>query len=296
MECSRLTAIVELLVKELATLKEAKSQPMVREDPGKSQLPLKPTEAPKAALKSSFKAALLGPKAATSEPKVTERPMTSATPADPADPAAWTKVGPKKVQKPVSKTAVPTLSQALKQASTKEEKLKLLLKQPISPEMRCDKVSSLMVELPLSTKAQKTPLSSWRSAITALTGLQPLAISLIHPRKAEVFFGENVIDSVTTSLSSAGYCVPLEPLTGKDIARRKTSYLQGYFRPLRRAMLQGFNRVQQGKLLDIAELSCKTVIADTLQRKQWLNHCLRDREWLQEIAANHPENDINAME
>jgi hypothetical protein len=181
------------------------------------------------------------------------------------------------------------LTQDLQRATSKEDKLKLLLKKPVSLDQRSDQIGSLMVQLPLSAKAQMQPLSSWKSAMKELTGHQPLAISMIHPRKAEVFFDGSVIDSVSTSLHSEGYLLPMEPLTDKDISRRKSSYLQGYFRPLRRAMFQGFSRAQQDKLLDLAESSCKTVFSDQVQRKQWSHHCLKDREWLQEMSVHSPE-------
>jgi hypothetical protein len=124
-----------------------------------------------------------------------------------------------------------------------------------------------------------------------LTGHQPLAVSIVHPCKAEVFFDGSVIDSVASSLRSEDYLCPVEPLTDKDLSRRKTSYLQGYFRPLRRAMLLGFSQAQQLKLLDLAESSSKTVFTEPQDRKKWKNHCLKDREWiqLQDSAVEDPD-------
>jgi hypothetical protein len=153
-----------------------------------------------------------------------------------------------------------------------------------------------MVKLPLSTKAQKTPLNSWRSAMKALTGHRPLAISLIHPCKAEVFFDAKLIDSVTSSLRSEDYLCPEEPLTDKDLARRKVSYLQGYFLPLRRSMMHGFNRDQQLKLLELAETSCQTVFTDSQERKKWKNHFLKDREWIHLQATHFDDPELMAAD
>jgi hypothetical protein len=264
---------------EMESLKAVKAPLAFREALNQNQPSTKAGKAPKTAPKASFKATSEATSAVTSAV-----PSTSV----PIEPEIWTKVGPKKPAKPVSKP-ISTFTQDLKQASTKEDKLKLLLKKPVSLDQRSDHVASVMVQLPLSAKAQQQPLTSWRSAMKELTGHQPLAISMIHPRKAEVFFDGNVIDSVTNSLHSEGYLLPMEPLTDRDILRRKSSYLQGYFRPLRRAMFQGFSRAQQDKLLDLAVASCKTVFSDPVQRKLWSHHCLKDREWLQELVSHSPE-------
>jgi hypothetical protein len=156
-------------------------------------------------------------------------------------------------------------------------------KVPIPPEERSSEVGSVMVKLPLSTKAQRNPITAWKTAISELTGHPPVAISLVNPCKAEVFFDVKVLESVSSSLLSGGFSCPADPLADKDLARRKTSYLrQGYFLPLRRAMLQGFSHSQQLKLLELAETSCQTVFTDPIERKKWKRHCQKDREWVQQ--------------
>jgi hypothetical protein len=56
-------------------------------------------------------------------------------------------------------------------------------------------------------------------------------------------------------------------------------------------MLQGFSKVQQLKILDLAEISSKTIFTDPQDRKKWKNHCLKDREWiqLQDTTVDDPD-------
>jgi hypothetical protein len=280
-QVSQLCSTVEFLVKEIATLKQAQGPLTFKEALNK---PLATTGAGKASEiapkqgKNKLTSSMTSPP--TSAPAVQNKGTEI--------PAAWTTVGPKKIPRKIPSN---TLTEDLKKVSTKEEKLKLLLKKSISPDQRSDLVASLMVKLPLSNKAQKTPVSSWKSAMLELTGHQPLAISIVHPCKAEVFFDGNVIDSVANSLRSEDYLCPDEPLTDKDLSRRKSSYLQGYFRPLRRVMLQGFSKAQQLKVLELAEISSKTIFTDPQDRKKWKNHCLKDREWiqLQDTTVDDPD-------
>jgi hypothetical protein len=288
-EITDLRQIVTHLVAEIASLKQAKgpltfkealTKPQKQQKPQKaSKSPQEPDQTPTEHATSALTSAVTSAHSETvTEPQATK------------DPAAWTTVGPKKA----SRTS-PNLAATLKPLS-KEEKLKLLLKKPTLPEDRANEVASVMVKLPLSTKAQRNPITAWKAAVTELTGHQPLAISLVNPCKAEVFFDAKVLDSVSSSLHSGGFSCPADPLADKDLVRRKTSYLrQGYFLPLRRSMLLGFSQSQQLKLLELAETSCQTVFTDPIERKKWKHHCQKDREWVQQQDDPSVVDDPNLM-
>jgi hypothetical protein len=288
-EITDLRQIVTHLVAEIASLKQAKGPLTFKEaltKPQNQQRPQKASKSPQEPEQTpTEKATSAVTSAMTSAPSA-----TVAGPQTTKDPAAWTTVGPKKAAR-----SSPNLAATLKPLS-KEEKLKLLLKTPTRPEDRANEVASIMVKLPLSTKAQKNPITAWKAAVTELTGSPPLAISLVNPCQAEVFFDAKVLDSVSSSLLSGGFSCPADPLADKDLVRRKTSYLrQGYFLPLRRSMLQGFSRTQQLKLLELAETSCQTVFTDPIERKKWKRHCQKDREWVQLQDDPSVEDDPSLM-
>jgi hypothetical protein len=267
--------VITLLVAEIASLKQAKGPTTFKDALTQPQKPQKPQKASKTPQKHDH-ALTEHERVKLTSSMTSESSATSAGPQAAKDPAAWTTVGPKKAPR-----TSPSLTATLKPLS-KEDKLKLLLKKPIPPEERSSEVGSVMVKLPLSTKAQRNPITAWKTAISELTGHPPVTISLVNPCKAEVFFDVKVLESVSSSLLSEGFSSPADPLTDKDLARRKASYLQGYFLPLRRAMLQGFSHAQQLKLLDLAETSCQTVFTDPVERKKWKRHCQRDREWVRQ--------------
>jgi hypothetical protein len=194
------------------------------------------------------------------------------------------------VSKKASKTQKPpALSSVLAKAPTKEDKLKILIKKPLLPEQRTDTISSVVAQIPLTSKALAHPVTAWKSAIRELTGHQPLSVSLIHPRKVELFFDINVIESVKAVLAKDNYLSSQEATSDKDVPRWKASYLQGYFRPPRRAMLMGLSQDQQLKVLSLAEASSKTLQDKTL-RQQWSYQIESDRQWILETA-----DDVSAM-
>lgn len=92
---------------------------------------------------------------------------------------------------------------------------------------------------------------AWKEAVKALTSHSPLAISLLNPEKAELYFKAEMIPVIRQSRLSA-YLLEDIVVQEKDILRRKQLYLKGYFLPLRRAALQGFSSDQQKQLLDFS--------------------------------------------
>jgi hypothetical protein len=92
-----------------------------------------------------------------------------------------------------------------------------------------------------------------------------------------------------TVLENKKYLVSDHQLSDLDLKRRKASYLHGYFRPLRRAMMEGFSKQLQEDLLTAAEGSLPTFFKDKAQRTQWAHHVAADREWLAEHNEQHTQ-------
>jgi hypothetical protein len=162
-----------------------------------------------------------------------------------------------------------------------EETIKLLLRRQPPKESQPMEISSVMVSLPFTMKARQQPMLAWKASMKALTGHPPLAISLLNPGKAEVFYDTALILSVRESLSA--YLLNEAGVQERDLQRRKTMYFKGFFLPLRRAALQGFSIEAQHQLLDLAEKDLPR-IPETDKRKQWKFHISKDRSWLQQTS------------
>jgi hypothetical protein len=198
----------------------------------------------------------------------------------------WTEVKSKSKGKPPVKV-VSQPSSSLRSSldrATEEEALKLLLRVPKSPEERSPGIVILSAKLPLTRKAQVHPMLAWKHALRALSGHLPLTISLISPFRAELFYDSDKAPEVQNALREKGYLIEEPPPLGeKDLVRRKGAYLDGFFLPLRRAALMGFDSVQQLKVLDLASLSLEKRFRDRLTVKQWKHQVAKDRQMI------HPE-------
>jgi hypothetical protein len=204
----------------------------------------------------------------------------------------WIKVVKKNLTKEIKSQTNVLKTQNLKETLNllpSESKIQILLKKTIPLEERIEQVTSVMVQLPLSQKAQRQPMTAWKEAIKAITGQTVLAVSLVHPCKAEIFVDEREAQKIKTILENKNYLVTGHQLSDRDLKRRKTSYLHGYFRPLRRAMMQGFSKELQLDLLTSAEGSLQAFFKDKSQRTQWSHHVAADREWLSELDVDHTQ-------
>ena len=161
-----------------------------------------------------------------------------------------------------------------------EDKLKILLRPSIPEAERTAKVDIVMVTLPLSKKAQLQPMTAWKQTMKAMTGHEPLLVSLVHPCRAEVYLDSKVSDQVKETLQARGYLQDsmYEP-DDRDLARRKVAYLNGYFKLLRQAAFEGLTPNQQLELLDRAQKDLTPArYPSALTRKQMLFQIRRDRE------------------
>ena len=209
----------------------------------------------------------------------------------------WTQVGgtkrrasskskPKPATKdPSSKVTPRSLKDSLEGLSS-TDKLKVLLRPPRPEQDRTTFVDIVTVTLPLSRKAQVQPMVAWKQTLQELTGHRPLLVSLINPGKAEVFYDVKVSTQVKDSLSQRGFLSDPVDLQERDLARRKSAYLSGYFLPLRRAALQGLDPSQQLQVLDLAVKDMSSPKSpDATTRKQWTFQINKDREWIQGTMA-----------
>ena len=263
-EVEALRATVDLLLKEVAALKEPRTAPV----------PAPPTPSP-----------------APSRPSYREAAMSGTSRNPPSD--GWTEVPRSKRSLKTSKQPVPvkTPSSKATPSSLKDslgglsaaEKLKVLLRSPRPDHDRTTMVDIVTVNLPLSKKAQAQPMVAWKQAVKEITGHQPLLVSLVHPCRAEVYVDSAVSMEVKERLRPQGYLEEDPPeLEERDLVRRKRAYLSGYFLPLRRATLQGLDPTQQLQVLQMAEADLNpSKHPDQMTRKQWMFQIKKDRQWIE---------------
>jgi len=226
--------------------------------------------------KRTSRAARSAPSAAaassTSHPPVTQQQQQSPPPLNVSAPMTYASA---------AKKSVPSFRQNLQATAEPAAKLKALLRQPITPEST-QEVRSAIFSVPLKEKARKNATYAWKELVKASSGHDPLMISLLAPAKAEVFYDCRHHEAILTSLSQLGKLHPEETVTDKDIKRRARAYLNGYFKPLRLATLQGFSLAQQEEILTHAEnLLADTKVFDSSRRTKWLKTIAYDRQLIQ---------------
>lgn len=138
--------------------------------------------------------------------------------------------------------------------------------------------------IPLSIKAQSRPYLAWRTILKTVTGLTPLNVTLIHPRRALLYW--DVTDTtrkgkILRALDSAGFFrFPGEEGAVSDhhILR---AYKNGYFKLLRQAALSGRTPQSIEWILSKAEEYWRQS-TDKVRRHIWLRRIAWDRKALAE--------------
>lgn len=198
----------------------------------------------------------------------------------------WSEVKKKSQTKaPIKKTTQPsqTLRSRLDRVSSKEEALKMLLKGTKPPEELTSEIVILRAKLPLTKAAQSQPMLAWRQVLKNLTGHLPLSISLINPCQAELFYDAKQASKVSDALKELDYLKEaLSQFNEQDLERRKLAYLNGYFLPLRRAALTGFNVDSQKKILSLASECLTKKFKDKLTQQQWKHQISKDLAWIEQ--------------
>jgi len=134
-----------------------------------------------------------------------------------------------------------------------KERLVALLQPPSIPSQPPTPVTSLIVRLPLSLKAQSSKTFSIRTAVHAITDINILDANIIETNLYEIFIPLTVQDQIQPLLQAAGVLQqPRPPLTAKDLPRRAFSYNRSRHHSMRKATLLGFSPDLQSQLLDLA--------------------------------------------
>jgi hypothetical protein len=205
----------------------------------------------------------------------------------------WTEVKSKvKVQSIVKPTQVQSsmkssLKTFLDASPSKEEVLKTLLKSPKKPEERESNIISIFAKAPLTSKGMLEPILSWKQILSHTTGELPLSISIVSPNMVELFYEEKSLHKVIPILKANGHLMERTSamMTEKDIVRRTEAYLRGYFLPLRRAALIGFNPELQKKVLSIAKEKVEKKFVDKFTRQQWRHQIQKDMDHIMQVES-----------
>jgi hypothetical protein len=133
-------------------------------------------------------------------------------------------------------------------------------------------------------------MTAWKESIKCLSDSKPLLISVLNPVTAEIYMEAEKAANLRESLDHKGYLLKdSSPLQEKDLVRRKSDYLHGYFLPLRRAALRGFDLEQQMKLLQLAEADLSRKVSDPILRKRWKYQIAKDRDWIRDQSPQMAE-------
>jgi hypothetical protein len=192
----------------------------------------------------------------------------------------------KSVQVPkASSQPTKTLKSFLEKAPPDEEVLKTLLRTPKIPEERSSNIISIYLKVPFSNKVMQEPILAWKEFLKRTVGELPLSISIINPWTAELFYEENSLHKVVPILKAKNYLILENSVKEKDLVRRTEAYLRGYFRPLRRAALNGLNWELQKKLLTMAKDRLEKRFDNKFSRQQWRHHIQIDMESVLEAES-----------
>jgi len=199
--------------------------------------------------------------APASEPRSPQSPTASRAP----ETEEWTTVGPKG-------------SKMREKPTPAERQMPSLLRKQVPPEERTEEVVKVVLKLPLTPAARASPVSSWRKILKKefKISLTPLHISLVNPEVGEVSLCATVAGDFKRHL--AAYLVDPRPLGAQDLERRARSYLGGFFKPLRRSALVGFDRELQMRVLDRAQELAEQL--STSEARRWRHHVQSDRDWV----------------
>jgi hypothetical protein len=161
--------------------------------------------------------------------------------------------------------------------------LRLLLatvrQEPSTREVMCTHVA-----IPLSLRAQTRPYLAMRSVLTRVTGHTPLNITLIHTRKAMVFWDVTDYQVKTKILKTLEdpdfFRFPAEEGEVADHHFLR-AYLGGYFDLLRYAVIAQLTPERAARLFAKAEEHWRKS-PDKIQRRIWLRRIAADRKGLEE--------------
>ena len=157
--------------------------------------------------------------------------------------------------------------------------LKLLLVQPREAGEKTQDVVTLVLKAPLTLEAQAKPYLAWKGLLKAKTGMLPLSMILISPRRCLTYWdvtAEDSLPELIKALCRSGFLEDPLHSDSVDKALRLRAYLGSYFTILRRAALEGLSAEDRIWLLDKAETRWKTSV-DKVAQRMWMKRIRRDR-------------------
>ena len=238
--------------------------------------PVSATAASAASVTSAAAAALAAPAAPASAPATASSPST-ATPAASAPGAATVGGSPWVVVDRKKRKATPLSSEVLKASP---DPLGLLLAKTSASADSTREVMVTHLTIPLSTKAQYRPYLAWRTTLKTVTGLNPLNIVLVHPRRAIVFWDVSDVSRkvpILRALDGRGFLKL--PADGGPVGDHLylRAYLGGYFKLLRQAALKGLPVSTITWVFDKAQEHWRKS-RDKVRKYIWLKRIAWDRE------------------
>jgi hypothetical protein len=162
---------------------------------------------------------------------------------------------------------------------------------------------SLLVTVPFKSTAAADSMKSWRQLIRQF--LEPdtiLNISVIHPTKARIFFDSRSLEKVQEFLKTIRAQETTHEDRDRDVTRLAATYLRGYFKLLRKAVIADLGRDLQLAVLTKAEelIGSKEFFRDNqVFQLLWRNWVAQDKKELQnrtlvvqdkgEVAREEPQ-------
>ena len=206
-------------------------------------------------------------------------PPSDATPAASALDAAadggapsWVEVVKRKRRK-----AEPLSAELIKASS---DPMQLLLAKTLTATEGTREIMVTHLSIPLSIKAQYRPYLAWRTVLKTATGMNPLNITLVHPRRAIVFW--DVTDTsrklpIIRALDDKKFLILPSDDGMVDDRHYLRAYLGGYFRLLRQAALTGLSPSSVSWILEKAEEHWRRS-HDKVRKQMWIKRIAFDKK------------------
>lgn len=171
-----------------------------------------------------------------------------------------------------------------KEPEKADDLLQLLVVSP--KENSLQEVQSTIFSIKLTMKARQSPTLAWNALVKAWCGHPPLQVSLLAPGKAEIFYDPKHHELIMEGALRLRAEVHSSGLSNRDFQRRARAYLNGYFRPLRLAALNGFEIDQREAVLELAKAMIPQRFKSSKEHQNlWQRNIEFDQEQLSQLQA-----------
>jgi hypothetical protein len=152
------------------------------------------------------------------------------------------------------KVTLQPMSNSFQKETSEGPLQRLLKKSALEPPRKTDQVLSRVVSIPFKSTAALSSLKSWKQLIRQFLGPDIiLNVSVIHPTKAQIFYDVQDAGKVDEFLKKVHAVDATHKLKNQDIIRLAAAYLRGYFKPLRKAVIEDLEKDIREKVLTKAE-------------------------------------------